>query len=238
MKRFYSPHSGALSAAVALLVCAPLCFGQNGGFDLLQTAAGAKVDLTKMGLGVVALKGVPIEACTGNTDTIMRRTQDVPAGGGIVPLEVFALFMKSTAPVKLKGQRADLYVTINNSGGKISTATLPQPDVLPPSTGTLDVHTNHTFDTKIEVVADLIFVKAGKSPKSAGDILEHQPASPITLTAPDSTWSSKPFPNYPQCKEFPAGNFYARPKHRGPHPVNPGTRTRPPQPVPKPPQGV
>jgi hypothetical protein len=238
MKRLHSRPTVFLFLAALLLAWAPLSFGQSAGFDLLQTAPGAKVDLTKMGLGVVPLKGVPIEACTGNTDTIMRRTKDSPPAGGTVPLEVYAVFMKSTHPIKFKGQSADVYVTINNSGGTISTTVVPQPDTLSPSAGTMDVHKNHTFDSKIEVLADLIFVKAGKGPASTADILDHQPASPITLTAPGSTWSSKPFPGYPKCQQFPSGGFYAKPKHRGPHPVNPGTRTRPPQPPPKPPQGA
>jgi hypothetical protein len=236
MKRLLSRHCLVLIIVSSMAVCSPVAFSQSAGFDLLQTAPGAKVDLTTMGLGVVPLKGVAIEACTGNTDTIMHRVKDVPAGGGALPLEVYALYMKSRAPITFKGQRADVYVTLNNSGGAISQSVLPQPDSLSPSIGTMEVRTNHTFDSKIIVTADLIFVKAGKSPTVAADILDHQPASPITLTAPGSTWSANPFPAYPQCKQFPSGGFYAKPKHKGPHPVNPGTRTRPP--VVKPPQGA
>jgi hypothetical protein len=225
-----------LSAAVWLCAGSGRLLGQSAGFDLLQTAPGASVDLAAMGLGKVALKGVPIEACTGNTDTIMRRTKAVPSAGGDVPVEVFALFMKNAHPVKFKSQAVDVFVTINNSGGTIATSAVPQLDTLAPSTGTIHVRKNHTFDSKIVVHADLVFVKAGKSPAVAADVVEHQPAAPITLTSPDSTWSSKPFARYPQCNRFPSGGFYPRPKHRGPHPVTPSTVSKPAANGEKPPQ--
>ena len=70
---------------------------QTAGYDLLQTGSGASIDLSSVNLGNVPLTGVPIQGGTGTTDTIMHRTQDVPQGGGSVPLEVTALFMKSTS---------------------------------------------------------------------------------------------------------------------------------------------
>lgn len=220
-------------AAALPFLSTPLAPAQQAGFDLFQTATSTAVDLHKLGLGLVYLKGVPIEKSLGNTDTIMHRTKDVPAGGGDVPVEVFALFMKSRTPVNFKPpgasgkpQRADVYVTINNSGGKIPTSVLTQPDALKPSDGTLAVRKNHTFTSKITVNADLLFVRAGGSPAKAGDILHHQPADSILLTSSLSQWSSTPPHGYPMTQEFPAGKFYPKPKHKNKgHPVTPSTCT-------------
>lgn len=206
--------------AAALLFGAPLAPAQKAGYDLLQTLPGTAVDLTYMHLGKVPLKGVPIEACTGNTDTIMRRTQDVPAGGR-VPVEVYALFLKSVKPIMFRNERADLYVTINHSG---KPNLVPQPDPLKETSGgILVIDRNHTFTSTITVVGDLIFVKAGSSVKDPANYLAHEPAHPVTLTSSDSSWSPRAFPGYPRCPEYPTGDFYARPKHKGPHPVTPST---------------
>src|SRR5215472_15710012 len=115
-------------AMMALLAASALAAAQTAGYDLLQTGSGASIDLSSVGLGNVSLTGVPISGSTGNTDTIMHRTQDVPPGGGTVNLEVTALFMKRASSVTFNGQSVDVYVTINNSGGKISNSVLPQAD--------------------------------------------------------------------------------------------------------------
>src|ERR1700741_496234 len=80
-----------------------------GGYDLLQTGSGASVDLSSAGLGNVPLQGVPIQSSTGSTDTIMHRTQNIPSGGGSSPVEVTAVFMKSTSSVSFRGQQVDVY---------------------------------------------------------------------------------------------------------------------------------
>src|SRR3954452_18399818 len=116
-----------LSAAVLLLSALPLS-AQSAGYDLLQTGSGAYVDLSSIGLGRVNLQGQSVDGSLGSTDTIMHRTQDVTGGNGKTPVEVTALFLKSTSSVTYKGQPVDVYVTLNNSGGKIPTSTLPQPD--------------------------------------------------------------------------------------------------------------
>src|SRR5262249_39939660 len=160
--------AGALAAAA-----------QKAGYDLLQTPSPgalinlAKVDCTKdpsrqchpfPGISVkpsqIPLKGVPICDCTGATDTIMYRTRDVGRDGK-VPLSVVALFLKNSGPVTLNdGTPVDVYVTVNHSNGLIGQSVLPQPDVLPESTGWLTVHKG-TFDSAIHVVADIIVVPAG-----------------------------------------------------------------------------
>jgi len=98
-------------AMLALFAASALASAQTAGYDLLQTGSGASIDLTSVGLGKVTLNGVPIAGGTGTTDTIMHRTQDVPQGGGTVPLEVTALFMKSASSVTYNGQPVDVYVT-------------------------------------------------------------------------------------------------------------------------------
>src|SRR5215467_13943508 len=205
-----------------LLVCAMPLSAQTAGYDLLQTGSGASIDLSSAGLGNVALQGVPIQSSTGSTDSIMHRTQDT-VGGGITPVNVTALFMKSTSSVTYSGQQVDVYVTLNNSGGAISTSVLPQPDSLSASTGTVTVRSNGTFDSSITVNADVIFVKAGTSVTNSANYVGHQAASAISLSSSNSSWSSTPPAGYPSSSTFPSGGFYPRPVHNGPHPVVPST---------------
>ena len=213
--------SMVLSFAV-LLVCAMPLSAQTAGYDLLQTGSGASIDLSSAGLGTVPLQGVPIQASTGSTDTIMHRTQDT-VGGGTTPVNVTALFMKSTSSTTYQGQSVDVYVTLNNSGGAISTSVLPQPDSLSASTGTVTVRSDGTFDSSITVNADVIFVKAGTSVTNSANYVGHQAASSISLTSSGSSWSSTPPAGYPSSSTFPSGGFYPRPVHNGPHPVVPST---------------
>ena len=208
-------------AMLALLAASAVASAQTAGYDLLQTGSGASIDLTSVGLGNVPLNGVPIQGSTGSTDTIMHRTQDVPQGGGTVPLEVSALFMKSASSINYNGQQVDVYVTINNSGGKVSTSVLPQPDSLSGSTGTMTVRTDGTFDSSFNVNADVIFVKAGTSVTNSANYVGHQAASTISLSSTNSTYTTAPPSGYPNSATFPSGGIYPRPVHNGPHPVIP-----------------
>jgi len=210
-----------ISCAVLLIGAMPLS-AQTAGYDLLQTGSGASIDLSSAGLGNVALQGVPIQSSTGSTDTIMHRTQDT-VGGGTTPVNVTALFMKSTSSTTFQGQSVDVYVTLNNSGGTISTSVLPQPDSLSASTGTVTVRSDGTFDSSITVNADVIFVRAGTSVTNSANYVGHQAASAITLSSSGSSWSSTPPAGYPASSSFPSGGFYPRPVHNGPHPVVPST---------------
>jgi hypothetical protein len=209
--------------SLVLLCALTTASAQTAGYDLLQTGSGASVDLSSLGLGNVPLQGVPIQSATGNTDTIMHRTQDVPQGGGQVPLEVTALFMKSTSSVTFNGQPVDVYVTLNNSAGKISTSVLPQPDSLSPSTGTVTVRTDGTFDSSFTVNADIIFVKAGTSVTNSANYVGHQAASAINLSSTNSTYSTSAPSGYPSSSTFPSGGFYPKPVHNGRHPVVPAS---------------
>ena len=214
----------SLFLALVALFSMPVV-AQSAGYDLFQTGAGTSVDLSSLGLGVVKLQGVPIQSSTGNTDTIMHRTAAVPSGGGSVPVNVNALFLQSTSSVTYNGQSADVYVTINNSGGQIATSVLPQPDSLSASTGTVTVRTDGTFDSNITVNADLIFVKAGTSVTNSSNWIGHQGANAISLSSSNSPWQSTAPPNYPVSNCYPSGGFYPFPKHTGPHPVVPGKKT-------------
>jgi hypothetical protein len=192
--------------ASLMLVSSLPALAQSAGYDLFQTGSGTSVTIPN--IGTVNLQGVPIQGTTGNTDTIIHRTQNVPSGGGKVNVNVYALFMKSTASVNYKGSSADVYVTINDSAGTISTSVLPQPDSLTASTGTINVSTGGTFDSNITVNADLIFVKAGTSVTNSANYLGHQAASSTTLTSTNSAWSSTAPAGYPSSSSFPSGGFY------------------------------
>lgn len=210
-------------AFVALLLFFSLpATAQSAGFDLLQTATGSSVDLSSVGLGVVALQGVPITPSLGNTDTIMHRDANGP---GSVPLHVFALFMKSKSPVTFNGTSCDVYVTINDSGGVIATSVIPQPDALAGSNGTITIRTTGTFDANFVVNADLIFVKAGTSVTNSANWVFHQPAPSKVITTTNTAWSSTPPPLYPMAPNFPSGGFFPRPPIHmgGPHPVVPAS---------------
>ncbi len=237
MNRHFRLFCLLVSAAV-LFACLPLASAQTAGFDLLQTGDGASVDLSSVsGLSpsVVTLKGLPIQSSTGVADTIMNRTQDVPLGGGAVPVNVHALFMKNSGSVTLNGRPIDVYVTVNNSGGTIPTSVVPQPDSLSGSTGTVTVRTDGTFDSSITVNADIIFVSAGASPTDSANYLGHQAAPAISLSSTNSSWSSTPPPGYPSSSSYPSGGFHPRPVHNGPHPVIPAVCPSPsPTPSPSP----
>src|SRR5579864_8601622 len=211
-----------LVVSFAVLVCAMPLSAQTAGYDLLQTGSGASIDLSSVGLGNVPLQGVPIQSSTGSTDTILHRTQDV-TGGGTSPVNVTALFMKSTNSTTFQGQQVDVYVTLNNSGGAISTSVLPQPDSLSASSGTVTVRTDGTFDSSITVNADVIFVKAGTSVTNSANYVGHQPAKTISLSSTNSTYTTTPPSGYPSSSTFPSGGIYPRPVHNGPHPVVPSS---------------
>ena len=200
MKRLFV----VLALGAMAVLSAPAALGQNAGYDLLQTGSGTTLDLGT--LGTVTLQGVALESDLGNTDTIVQRTQNGP---GQVNVSVYALFMKSTSPITYSGQSADVYVTINNSGGKISTNTLPQPDSLTASGGSVTIYSGGTFDSNLTVYADLIFVKAGTSVGTQSNWLGHQTANSVNLTSTGSSWSSTAPSGSPSNSNYPSGGFYA-----------------------------
>jgi len=221
-KRIFSLF--VLSLAILLLSALPVSAQINPGYDLLQTGSGASIDLSSFSLGTVQLHGNPWDTSLGNADTIMNRTQTIPSTGGTSNVSPTALFMKSNSSVTYKSQSVDVYVTLNNSGGKIATTTLPQPDALSASSGSVTVRSDGTFDSNITINADIIFVKAGTSPTDPNNYVDHKAASAITLTSSGSSWSSTPPAGYPSSTTFPpGGGFYPRPVHNASHPVVPAS---------------
>ena len=196
---------------------------QTAGYDLFQTASGTTIDLSGAGLGTVQLQGVPIQSSTGSADTIMNRTQNMPSGGGSVNVNVNALFMQSTGHLTYKNQSIDVYVTINNSGGTIPTSVLPQPDALSPSTGTVTIRTDGTYDSSFTVNADVIFVKAGTSVTNSANYVGHQTAAAVTLSSTNGSWAATPPAGYPSSTTYPSGGFYPNPPGHSLHKVVPAS---------------
>jgi hypothetical protein len=101
------------------------------GFDLFETAPGAYVDLSFIGLGTVAMEGnsdllTPIAGVggLGTTDTIVARKQganpfDDPTPGPydstIVDIEIVAMSLKSVNSFDFFGTQVDMYAIIDNS---------------------------------------------------------------------------------------------------------------------------
>src|SRR5262245_56889621 len=224
-------HQAAAAAVALLLACPFAASAQRAGYDLLQTRAGAVINLSSIpgfSPASIPLRGVPICNCLGSTDTIMYRTRDVPPGGGAVPVIVVALFLKNSGAVTFSGRPVDVYVTINHSNGVIGQNILPQPDPLPDSTGTLTVRTTGTFDSTIRVIADVIVVPAGADVTNPANHLSHRPGPPVNLASTGSPWSRTPPPGYPTHCLFPENGFYpggpipeTAPSHA--HPVAPTT---------------
>jgi hypothetical protein len=232
MKRTFA-CSIAIAFAAALFFCPRFAIAQSAGYDLLQTGTDASIDLGTTIKGIapatIQLEGVPICPCTGASDTIMHRGDKRP--DGTADLTVVALFMKNRERVVFERTPVDVYVTVNNSSGMIGLNTVPQPDSLTPSTGTLNIHTDGTFDSNFTVNADVIVVPAGADPRNpATHALAHHAAPPVHLGAHGSPWSATPPPGYPECF-FPGNGFYpagpvpetdpTNPAHR--HPVTPSS---------------
>lgn len=214
-----------LMLAVVLVTGSLLAVAQNSGYDMFQTGSGSVVDLstTGLGLGQVQLQGVSIQSSTGNSDTIMYRPQAVPAGGGTIPVNLYALFMKSTSPVNLNGTSADVYITVNATGGTIGTNVLPQPDALSPSGGSITVYpsadgSGGTFDSSITINANVIFVPAGASVTNPANYLAHLPAPSVTISQTGSSYSTTAPSGYPTG--LASGGFFPKPVHSiAPHNV-------------------
>lgn len=221
-----------------VFACPVLAMAQKAGYDLFQSAEGTSVDLTKLGLGEVQLQGVPINKKTlGNADTIIRRAMDSDSEKeGAVPMYVYALFLKSTRSVTFKKQKVDVYVTVNHSGGAISKRVLPQLDETRPSVGIVNIsregNEGGKFSSKLHVNADIILVKAGTNPALAANVVMHQAAPTISLTAADVPWAIKAPERYPEAAAFASGSFYPQAALRHhPHPILPAKTFEGPGPI-------
>lgn len=208
MKRFFLRSLAVVFAAAAVFVYAPPALAQQAGYDLLQTPPGGAaigVGIPGVSPSTVLLEGVPICACTAQTDTIMHRSQ---ASGGHANLTVVALFLKNSVPVTRNGSPVDIYVTVNNSDGVIGQNVLPQPDALPASTGSLTIRPDGTFDSSFTVHADIIVVARGADVRNPSTHLAHMAAPPVSLSANNNVWTPAPPPGYPPECFFPGNGFY------------------------------
>lgn len=215
----------SLMLAVVLFTYPTLATAQKAGFDLFQTAEGTSVDLKELGLGEVELRGVPINPKTlGNTDTIVRRSWDLDSDKeGIVPIYVYAMFLKSAKSVVYKRQKVDVYVTVNHSGGAISKRMVPQPDDLRPSVGLVNMRKESSeggkFNSKLHVNANIMLVKAGTSPAVPANVVLHRAAPTVSMTSEDVPWAIKAPERYPEAAAYASGGFHAtaalsHPPHR------------------------
>ncbi|HEY6251583.1 MAG TPA: hypothetical protein VI685_16620, partial [Candidatus Angelobacter sp.] len=111
-----------LALGALVVVFPPSAVAQCDGYDQFQTSSPASFDLGP-GIGVVNFLGVPIASSYGNSDTIIQRTPTNQSN--VCAVHVWALFLKSTSPITVNGQSADVYATINNTNGAVSTSVLP-----------------------------------------------------------------------------------------------------------------
>jgi hypothetical protein len=196
--------------------------GPGGGYDLLETPNGSTDNLSTAGLGTVTFQGVPLPsvADAGTSDTIVERLNaipnPIPSGGACIPIQIVALYLQNTGTVicnnpacgSYSGQPVTVYATINDVTSVIPLSQLPQYDSLTPSTGTMTVYSNGTFNTNgTTVQADLIVVPPGAAVTYTPPIF-HQPMPADTISASGSSWTTVAPAGYPAPPSFPSGGFY------------------------------
>ncbi|MGA7217330.1 MAG: hypothetical protein WBX38_03395 [Candidatus Sulfotelmatobacter sp.] len=199
------------------------CAGNSnpGGFDLLQTSNGTLDNLSSAGLGTVNFQGLALPSGieAGSSDTIVCRItplpNPIPSGGATLNIQIVALYLQSTGTVTCNnslcgsyyGKAVTVYATINQTNGTIPLTQLPQPDSLTPSTGTMTVYSNGTFNTNgTSVDADLIVVPPGSAVTAAPIFTMPMPND--SISASGSSWTSTAPAGYPTPPSFPAGGFY------------------------------
>jgi hypothetical protein len=186
--------------------------------DLLQTGSGSgsREDLSSLGLGTVTFQGVPLSTDTGPADTIVQH-MPIPANGGTVSIQVVALHLQNTGTVTCEnqgkcgsyfGKSVEVHATINlasATGGNIS---LPQPDALDPSAGSMTVPSTtaptnmSTFDSSFtNIEADIIVVAPGAGVNGTRIFSAKGPAA--SMSANGGTLSATAPANYPSSKNFP-----------------------------------
>jgi hypothetical protein len=204
-------------------IVAAQCAGNvnPGGYDLLSTGSGTQDNLSSAGLGTVTFQGValPSSAEAGTADTIVCRItplpNPIPPGGATLQIQIVALSLESAGTVicnnshcgSYSGKAVTVYATINQTNGVIPITQLPQPDALTPSTGSMTVYPNDTFNTNgTTVQADLIVVPLGDPVTSTPIFTTPMPSD--TISASGSSWTTTPPPGYPTSQTFPPGGFY------------------------------
>lgn len=196
-----------------VVACAALVPAQGQiSNDLLQTGTGTQENLSSLGLGTVTFKGVALSTDTGPADTIVQH-QAIPSSGGTVNTQVIALHLMNSGTVtcgnaslcgSYLNQSVDVHATINATNGIL---TLPQPDILDPSVGTMTVFTtstpgSYTFNSSFSTIeADLIVVPAGAGVNATPIFTSKGPAA--AMSASGGTMSNTPPFAYPTSQNFP-----------------------------------
>lgn len=195
-----------------VLACAALTSAQTTmSNDLLQTGNGTgQEDLSSLGLGTVAFKGVPLSSDTGPADTIVQHAA-IPSGGGTVNIQVIALHLMNSGTVLCNnptscgsyyGQSVEVHATINVASATNGNITLPQPDTLDPSVGTMTVFSDLSFNSSFSTIeADIIVVPPGAGVNGTSIFTSKGPAA--AMSASGGTMSMNPPAYYPVSNNFP-----------------------------------
>ena len=195
-----------------VLACAALTSAQTTmSNDLLQTGNGTgQEDLSSLGLGTVAFKGVPLSSDTGPADTIVQHAA-IPSGGGTVNIQVIALHLMNSGTVLCNnptscgsyyGQSVEVHATINVASATNGKITLPQPDTLDPSVGTMTVFSDLSFNSSFSTIeADIIVVPPGAGVNGTPIFTSKGPAA--AMSASGGSMSMNPPAYYPVSNNFP-----------------------------------
>jgi hypothetical protein len=164
------------------------------GFDLFETQKGTQVTIP--GLGRFTLAGAALDPTLGNTDTIVQRLAgtDFPGGIGTVPLQLYALNLRTIRGIAPKANLINLRVIGGTSLGvpePIGEMTISQ---FSPAIG-------GQFSSSLPINALVTATRLDGTVVFQGTLS-------ATLTSSGNLWSSTPAHGYPSTSAFPAGNFY------------------------------
>jgi hypothetical protein len=207
---------GSLMLIAMLSACVGVGSAQTLSNDLLQTGSGTQEDLSSLGLGTVTFNGVPLSTDTGPADTIVQHNA-IPAGGGTVNIQVIALHLQNSGTVICNnqakcgshyGQAVDVHATINVASATNGHISLPQPDSLDASVGTMTVSSDlSTFNSSFtNIEADIIVVAVGAGVTGTPIFTSKGPAA--SMSASGGTLSSTAPANYPVSQNFPTVSPY------------------------------
>jgi len=216
MKRLKGFCLVSLMLITTLLVCVGLGSAQTLSNDLLQTGTGTQEDLSSLGLGTVTFNGVALSTDTGPADTIVQHNA-IPAGGGTVNIQVIALHLQNAGTVTCNnqakcgshyGQSVEVHATINVASATNGHISLPQPDSLDASVGTMTVSSDlSTFNSSFTTIeADIIVVPVGGGVNATPIFSSKGPAA--SMSASGGTLSANPPANYPVSQNFPTVSPY------------------------------
>lgn len=199
-----------------LLACVGFGSAQTLSNDLLQTGSGTQEDLSSLGLGTVTFNGVALSTDTGPADTIVQHNA-IPSGGGQVNIQVIALHLQNAGTVTCNnqakcgsyyGQSVEVHATINVASATNGNISLPQPDSLDASVGTMTVSSDlSTFSSSFtNIEADIIVVPVGAGVNGTAIFTSKGPAA--SMSASGGTLSATAPANYPVSNNFPTVSPY------------------------------